>query len=166
MPKVVIDDVRGLVQEGGSGIDIRSKGTKGVLKRRYTLVDETSADLVFSLPAGAAITDVFLVAHAAIRTKNDHANDTLKLGVGTDDPGTNIVAAATLIARNAATTAGEAAILSAGTKIEGAAGSALAFADAAVLYSAVGRNVNVTVDVPRTLQVGGDVTVGIEYTVL
>jgi len=168
MPKIVITDSKGLVQERGSGIEINSAGTKAVLKKKITLgvTKNISLDSAFKLPAGATITDVFVVAHDAIRAGNTAGGDALTVGVGTDDPGTNIVAETNLLTQNDVTAVGKASILTAGTKLN-AGGAALAFATGAVLYSSTARTVNITVDiVTNDLLVGGSLTIGLEYTII
>lgn len=164
MPKIVISDSQGLVQKTGTGVEVNSAGVKAVLKNRITFDAQLPQDSVFSLPAGALITDVFVVAHAALQTAG---GGTLTCSMGTVGTGfVDIIAATNLIGNGAATTAGEAAILSAGTKIEGGAGAALAIAADANLYGAAARSVQLRAQaVGADLTVAGDATVGIEYTI-
>ena len=166
MPKIVISDSQGLVQKTGTGVEVNSAGVKAVLKNRVTFGTDVTQNLdsVFSLPAGALITDVFVVAHAALATAG---GGTFTVSLGTVGVGLiDLVAATNLIGNGAATTAGEAAILSAGTKIEGAAGAALAVAADANLYSSTARSVTLRASsAGAALATGGDATVGIEYTI-
>lgn len=169
MPKIEITNAKGLVQVTGSGIDVQSPGTKSVVKKRFTIpADGTtpSLDQAVTLPAGAVITDVFAISHAALQT-NAAGGSALTVGVGTDDPATDIVAATNVLANGDTTSADEAAILTAGTKLDAASGVALAFATGAVLHSTTARSINLTVTVVgAAMATGGDLTVGLEYTIL
>ena len=168
MPKIEITNAKGLVQVTGSGIDVQSPGTKSVVKKRFTIptAGTPSIDQAVTLPAGAVITDVFAISHAALQT-NAAGGSALTVGVGTNDPATNIVAATNVLADNDTTSADEAAILTAGTKLDATSGVALAFATGAVLHSTTARSINLTVAVVGAAMVaGGDLTVGLEYTIL
>ena len=141
MPKVVIDDAKGLVQERGAGVDIKSTGLVGVAYSATTTAVREGAGiasaLTVALPAGALVLDAGLVVTTAIAV-DGNTNLTVKVGTAAD--GDQIAAAAQLTSAAAAQAVGRA--ISTDAKGEGAA--VLAFANNAVMHSATARTLHIT----------------------
>lgn len=84
MPKVTITDSKGLVQETGSGIDIRSVGAVGTVVAAAQSITSTGAgntDFQLAVPAGALIVDAGVIITTAV-VVNSAANITCTVGVG------------------------------------------------------------------------------------
>ena len=84
MPKVVITDNKGLVQQTGSGIEIKSKGAVGTVSSAATSLIATGAnteDISVQVPANALIVDVGVIVTTALAL-NSGADVTCAVGVG------------------------------------------------------------------------------------
>ena len=84
MPKVVISDSKGLVQQTGSGIEINSKGAMGTVSSAAVSLVATGAnteDISVKVPANALIVDVGVIVTTAIAL-NSGADITCAVGVG------------------------------------------------------------------------------------
>ena len=157
MPKVVIDDVRGLVQEVGSGIDIKSAGLPGVVSTDIVLaVTAGDYDGTLSLPAGALITEIAVVCTDSFQAGNTNAADTVDLKVGTAAGGGQIIAQpgadTGFVERNGIAPIGSRMSTSSGAKMESTS-TTFTFVDGAPLYSAAARTIY-----PRVVVVNADLT--------
>ncbi|MBP04970.1 MAG: hypothetical protein CMA72_09340 [Euryarchaeota archaeon] len=135
MPKVTIDNSRGLVQETGTGVVIKASGAIG---QKYTAVTSlisggaNDVEMTLTQPANSVLCDVGFILTTAIAGSSGNSN----FKVGTADDGAQIVAATALMSSATAAAIGSGITLS-GLKSEGAAALAIV-ADAAV-YTATER---------------------------
>ena len=171
MPKVVIDDVRGLVQETGSGIDVKSAGLLGVVSSDITLSGGPGdVDGTFELPAGALITEIALVTTDSFTVANTNADDTVQLKVGTAAGGEQLIAApaveAGFVERAGVAPVGSRMSTSNGAKIE-TNSTVFNFVDGAPLYSANARTIHHRiVIVNAALVAAGAIRLECKYTVI
>lgn len=92
MPKVIIDDKRGLRQAGGSGIDCSSKGAEVCVFSADTSVAQAAGntDVTVSIPPNALLLDVGFIVTAELDMDGNNGN--LTYSVGTSAAGQQIVA--------------------------------------------------------------------------
>lgn len=141
MPKIVIDDTKGLVQQTGTGIEVKSTGLVGLAYSDDTSMVKNGAGddrLEVKLPAGALVLDAGIVVTTGI-TISGVAN--LSVKVGTQIDGAEIAVAANLISANTTSAAGKAISLDASG--EGAA--TLSMVADAVMHSSDARTIHITV---------------------
>ena len=155
MPKVTIDNNRGLVQEGGSGLVVNSAitvGAEGALGVAYgtstTMVESGANDVAISItqPAGTVLVDAGCVLTAATVGSG---NSNVKFG--TADDGAEICAAAAFISSGVGAI-GSAISVASGATGEGAA--ALSFVADSPLYSSTSRTIYFRSENSATLTAG------------
>ncbi len=139
MPQIQITDSKGLVQQTGTGIDIQSRGMKGVIVSPETSIPAAvgTTDIAFAMPAGALVTDFGFVVTSAVG--GGAAGGTMDVDLGTAAGGAQLVAAATVADANSTIAAG--ASQSVLNHVEAdASGAAFGdFKDASVLHSVAAR---------------------------
>ena len=142
MPKVVIDDTKGLVQQTGTGIEVKSTGLVGLAYSSSTSLIRNGVGIAgaleVKLPAGALVLDAGIVVTTAIAISG---NSDVSVKVGTAANGSEIAVAANLISAFTASAAGKAISLDASG--EGAA--TLAMSANAVMHSSTERTIHITV---------------------
>ena len=140
MPKVTINDTKGLYQESGSGIVVHSKGARGVIVSAETAlpVATGNTDIRFEMPAGALVTDFGFVVTSAVG--GGSGSGTMAVLMGTTAAGGELVASATVADANSTIAAG--ASMSVINAVEAdATGAPFAdFVDASALHSTSARN--------------------------
>ena len=59
MPRITINDTKGLYQDSGVGVVVQSKGMEGVVVSSETTLAAAAGDtdIEFAMPAGALVTD-------------------------------------------------------------------------------------------------------------
>ena len=172
MPKIVITDSKGLVQQPGSGIDIQSAGMLGVVRNDITLVaGPGDIDGTFTLPAGALITEIALVTTDSFQAGNANNDDTVQLMVGLSAGAGEIIAdpgAASengFVERNGVAPVGSRMSTSSGAKME--TNSTAFTLTGASLYSATARTIHHRIRVDNTaLQATGAVRLECKYTII
>lgn len=170
MPKIVITDAKGLVQQAGSGIDIQSSGLQGVIRNDITLTGGPGdIDGSFTLPAGALITEIALVTTDSFQAGNTNADDTLQLKVGLSAGGEEIITAPAVesgfVEQNGIAPVGSRMSTSSGAKME--ANSTAFTLTGASLYSATARTIHHrVVIVNAALTAAGAVRLECKYTII
>ena len=169
MPKVIFDK-RGLVQETGSDVEVKVKGVPCVMVGDVmSLGAANDYDTTFLVPAGAILVDLGIRCVTALKTANTGGTDQLLLNLGVSAGGTpysDIVGATVILDQNKTGVINSSQTISAGNKLE-AAGSVLAFADDAAIYSASPRTVIARTRVMNTtLVTAGTAQVFLTYVIL
>ena len=161
MPKIVITDARGLVQETGSGIEVNSKGVCGVAYSGATAVSATAGntDMEISVPANALIMAVGLVCTTALDGSENSPN--VNLTAGTAAGGQQYVADTVVSAGS----------MSVGTSIstDGATAEStntIALVSNVRLHNTAARTVHMRVATSEDLDAAGEVVGFVRYAVI
>lgn len=160
MPKVIINNTKGLYQTSGNGVEALSEGLIGSkFSAATSLINVGANDTEFQIvqPANSILMDVGVMLTAAIVGTSGDIN----VKVGTSDNGNELCAAAALMA--AATAAAIGSGISIVHSSEGAAN--LAFAADSPQYSAAARTVYIRA-VASAAITGGTAVAYIKYMVI
>lgn len=162
MPKIVITDARGLVQETGSGIEVNSKGVCGVAYSGATAVSATAGntDMEISVPANALIMAVGLVCTTVLDGTSNTPN--VNLTAGTAAGGQQYVASTVVVSAGS---------MSVGTSIstDGATAEStntIALVSNVRLHNTAARTVHMRVVTSANLDTAGEVVGFVRYAVI
>ncbi len=149
MPKVVVTDARGLVQETGAGIEILTHGAVGTkFTSATTLINVGANDTALTIvqPANTLLVDVGVVLTKAIAG----SSGIVQVKVGTTNDGAQICAASDLM--SGATAAAVGSGISLVNKSEGAA--TLSFAANSPQYTATERTLHIRIEASAAITAG------------
>ena len=139
MPKVTINNSKGLYQETGSGIYVQSAGAEGVAFSGATSLPVAvgNTDISFSMPAGALVTDFGFAVTSAVGGSG--ASGTVTVDLGTSAGGAELVAATVVADANSTIAAGSSMSVLNAVEADASGAAFGDFVDASALHATAAR---------------------------